>query len=57
MPESEARIQTLEGQLVGIAHSWSIALTRPLRALKPALEEAEARGQALAEGRCRFNRT
>jgi glycosyltransferase involved in cell wall biosynthesis len=51
LAEREERIQTLEGQLVAIAQSWSIALTKPLRALKPALKKLKRAVKLLAEGR------
>jgi glycosyltransferase involved in cell wall biosynthesis len=51
LAEQEARIQTLEGQLVAITRSRSIALTRPLRLLKPTLKKLKNALKNLAEGR------
>jgi glycosyltransferase involved in cell wall biosynthesis len=51
LADSQSRIQALEEQLVRIDQSWSIALTRPLRALKPTLRKLKRALETLAEGR------
>jgi glycosyltransferase involved in cell wall biosynthesis len=48
---SQARIQALEEQLLRIDQSWSIALTKPLRLLKPTLKKLKHALETLAEGR------
>jgi glycosyltransferase involved in cell wall biosynthesis len=51
LAESQVRIQALEEQLLRIDQSWSIALTKPLRLLKPTLKKLKHALETLAEGR------
>ena len=51
LTESQVRIQALEEQLLRIDQSWSIALTKPLRLLKPTLKKLKHALETLAEGR------
>lgn len=51
LAESEARVQALEDQLLRIDESWSIALTKPIRQLKPVLKRLKRALETLAEGR------
>jgi glycosyltransferase involved in cell wall biosynthesis len=51
LAESEARVHALEEQLLRIDESWSIALTKPIRQLKPVLKRLKRALETLAEGR------
>ena len=51
LAERESRVQALEEQLVRIDESWSIALTKPIRQLKPVLKRLKRALETLAEGR------